>query len=353
MNKTKIIINGRFLTQKITGINRFACELCNALADFGIEIVIVAPKKIHPGYILNSRVEFFGWLTGPLWEQIDLPLYLLLHRNPLLLSFSGLGPLLYKNKITTIHDLAFYANPSWYSKSYYWFYRITTPLLAKFSKKIITVSEFSKSEIIRELGISAEKIEVINNAVHLTPLEFPAIANKVNGKYIFSVSSIDPRKNIYRLIEAYNKSGLANDYKLVLAGQTSKVFNIHISAEILKYSLGYVTDDELHVLYQNASLFVYPSLYEGFGIPPLEAMAHGCPTVISDIPVFKEIFGIASCYVNPLNPDDIKNGMIKVLSDRTYRDTLITSGVEQEKKYNWKRSANLVFQMIQPFIEVE
>ena len=353
-NKSKIFVNGRFLTQKITGINRFACELCNALTDLGIEIIIVAPKKIQPGYSINSRVESFGWLKGPLWEQIDLPLYLLFHRNQLLLSFSGLGPLLYKNKVTTIHDLAFLVNPSWYSKSYYWFYRFATPLMAKYSKKIITVSAFSKNEIIREMGIPAEKIEVIYNAVHMMPrVEFPPVASRIDGKYIFSVSSIDPRKNINRLIEAYKRSGLETDYKLILAGKSGKVFNMQVSSEIVQYSLGYVSEDELQALYQNASLFVYPSLYEGFGIPPLEAMACGCPTVISDIPVFKEIFGNAACYVDPGNADDIKNGMIRVLTDRAYRDSLMISGFEQVKKYNWKRSANLVFQLIQPFIEVE
>ena len=119
--KSKLFVNGRFLTQKITGINRFAYELCKALIALGTEIIIVAPKKIQPGYVLNCRVVQFGLLNGPLWEQVDLPFYLLRHKNPLLLSFSGLGPIFYKNKIITIHDRAFLVNPSWYSKSYYWF----------------------------------------------------------------------------------------------------------------------------------------------------------------------------------------------------------------------------------------
>lgn len=323
----------------MTGIQRFSYELCKALTDIGTEIIILAPKKIRNEYRLNCRIIQFGIFSGILWEQVDLPLFLLKHKNPLLLNFGSPGPIFYTNRIVTVHDISFYIHPAWFSKKYYYYYRLVTPVFTRLSKKVITVSEFSKNEIKRLIGIPDDKITVIHNAVSRTLTKRRSKTSLKKERYILTVASLDPRKNLVRLVEAYKQAGIGKEIKLVLAGRIDPIFNMDIPEEILANSVGYVPDEELASLYENATLFVYPSLYEGFGIPPLEAMSLGCPVILSDIPVFREIFGDAACYVDAYKTMSIRDGILRVLTDETYRDELIRKGLEKASHYNWERSA--------------
>lgn len=200
-------------------------------------------------------------------------------RWKILINFSGIGPVIVKNKIMTIHDLAFLHNPSWYSSAYRLIYKNLTPLGAKTSKKIITVSDFSKREIIKFLGIDGDKIEIVPNAVsQIFTEENPGNETRSQEKYILTVSSVDPRKNFAMLLKAFS---MINDssLKLYIIGGESKIYTTSIKYlfkseqnDNIKW-LGRVPDSELKQYYNNAACFIYPSLYEGFGIPPLEAMA--------------------------------------------------------------------------------
>ncbi|MEI8005442.1 MAG: glycosyltransferase family 1 protein [Bacteroidota bacterium] len=366
MTDKPIYINGRFLAQRMTGIPRFAFEMCKAMHDQGFSFIVLAPANVLSEYVIDFKLIRFGFIKGLFWEHLLLPLYLLFHGNPLLLNFGSYGPLFYKNRIITIHDLALLVNPSWFSRSYYWYYKLVTPVAVRRSLKIITVSNFSKSEIIRLLHVPAEKIEVIYNAValkqtagtgidpsspeetlsHINSLKNTRFNGFIQKKYILSISSLDPRKNLARIVDAFLKSGLTEEYQLVFAGKTDAIFNMELSAEIVKRSLGYVTDEELVLLYKNASLFVYPSIYEGFGIPPLEAMALGCPVILSDIPVFHEVFGEACSYFDPNDTDDIINGMIKVLNDTEYRRQLTEAAFIRLRNFSWNKSANLLIDIL-------
>jgi glycosyltransferase involved in cell wall biosynthesis len=341
-----IFINGRFLTQEMTGIQRFSYEICKALIDKEPGIVILAPKKIRKEYRLKCKIIRFGIFTNTLWEQVDLPLFLVKHKNPLLLNFGSPGPIFYPNRIVTVHDLSFYVNPAWFSKSYQFYYRFVTPVVARMSKKVITVSEFSKNEIIRLIGIPEEKITVIQNAVSSVIRKQQPNGTGEKGRYILSVTSLDPRKNLARLVDAYKMAGIETEVQLALAGKSDPVFNMELTGEILAHSAGYVPDDELSSLYENAALFVYPSLYEGFGIPPLEAMSLGCPVILSDIPVFREIFGDAAHYVDPLDAGSIRDGILQVLNNEPYRMELIRRGHERVKLYSWERSADKLYSII-------
>ncbi|MCX6251677.1 MAG: glycosyltransferase family 1 protein [Bacteroidetes bacterium] len=344
--RPNIYINGRFLSQKMTGVNRFAFELCKALYKKGFIFEVVAPKKIRNDYYPDFPVVNWGNLSGPLWEMVSLPLFLSKHENSFLLSFSGLGPIFYKNQVITIHDLAFLVNPEWFTKRYYWFYKIFTPIIARNAGKIITVSEFSKGEIMQYLGIQEEMIVVVNNAVNFEKSKVPPTGKVIEGKYLLAVSSLDPRKNLLRIIEAYKQTGIDGEYKLVLVGKSDRVFNMEATTEITERSLGYVSDDQLVQLYRNASLLIYPSLYEGFGIPPLEAMSLGCPVLISDIPVFREVFGDAGWYVDPKDTSDIRDGILAILKNSELRRTLINQGYKCAESYRWERSAGKVIEMV-------
>ena len=342
-----IFINGRFLNQEITGIQRFSYEICKALIDKEPGVIILAPRKIRKEYRLNCRIIRFGIFNGILWEQIDLPVYLTKHKNPLLINFGSPGPLFYSNRIVTVHDLSFYVNPGWFRKSYRLYYRFATPVFTRLSKKVITVSEFSKKEIMRLIGVPDEKIIVIHNAVS-SDLMIPApVRAGGRGKYILSVASMDPRKNIVRLVDACKMAGIDQEIKLVLAGKSDPIFNMQFSDEILACSVGYVPDNELSSLYENATLFIYPSFYEGFGLPPLEAMSLGCPVILSDIPVFREIFADAVHYVDPFEIVSIRDGIMMVIKNEPYRKELIRRGYERVKMYSWERSADKIVSIIQ------
>lgn len=348
-----IYINGRFLSKKMDGIGRFSVEICKQLKKSGLDFKIVIPKWLEVKNEEGFEIVKFGNLKSHFWEQIDLLRFLKSKERPLLLNLSGLGPLLYKNQIITIHDLSFYENKKWFSKAYTLFYGTTTPILAKNALKILTVSNFSKTEIIKYLQIDDEKIEVIYNAVSndfdkcSDTIEISSNVNAIlKHKYILTVSSIDPRKNLQRLIDSFLELNI-EDYKLVLVGKTSSLFNIKLNSNSQDVIFtGFVSDSDLSILYKKCEFFIYPSLYEGFGIPPLEAMKNGCAVIVSDIPSLREVCSNAALYVNPEDPESIKNGMLKMIKDSTLKEELKIKGSLRFEFFKWKDSGDKVHDLI-------
>ncbi len=222
---------------------------------------------------------------------------------------------------------------------------------AKRSDRIITISEFSKREIIDLLGVPEEKVSVIYSAPSFS--EETVDSEDTLGKYgitkpyILYVGTIEPRKNLVRLIHAFEmlKRNEKLPYRLVLAGgkgwQNEEIYRAAKESPFAEDIIftGYISNSERNCLYQNAELFVFPSLYEGFGMPPLEAMHWGCPVVTSDAASMPEICGDAAALVNPLDEEDIVKGIMAVLSDKEYAESLRKKGYEQEKKFTWETSA--------------
>ena len=222
---------------------------------------------------------------------------------------------------------------------------------AKRSDRIITISEFSKREIIDLLGVPEEKISVIYSAPSFS--EETADSEVTLGKYgitkpyILYVGTIEPRKNLVRLIHAFEmlKRNEKLPYRLVLAGgkgwQNEEIYRAAKESPFAEDIIftGYISNSERNCLYQNAELFAFPSLYEGFGMPPLEAMHWGCPVVTSDAASMPEICGDATALVNPLDEEDIVKGIMAVLSDKEYAESLRKKGYEREKKFTWETSA--------------
>lgn len=348
-----VYINGRFLCHKMDGISRFSLEICKQLKRLGLDFKVVIPKWLEYENEECFEIVRFGSLKSHLWEQIDLLRFLNSQGNPLLVNLSGLGPLFYKNQIITIHDLSFYENKKWFSKSYTLFYSIATPILSRNACKILTVSNFSKSEIIKYLKVDEEKIEVIYNAVANeveNRVENSKISSVVNDilehKYILAVSSIDPRKNLQRLIDSFLELKLEN-YKLVLVGKTSNHFNVKLRADSKSVVFtGFVSDSELSMLYRKCEFFIYPSLYEGFGIPPLEAMKNDCTVIASEIPSLKEVCSDAALYVNPLDIESIKKGMLKIIEDPVLKEELKRKGSLRLEFFKWTHSGEKVLSLI-------
>ncbi|WP_080059047.1 glycosyltransferase family 4 protein [Spirosoma aerolatum] len=344
-----VLINARFLTQPITGVQRFAIELSKALKAIDISIRFIAPRNvIHREVASLLEVETIGTYTGHLWEQIELPLLLKQRRNHLLVNLCNTAPVILKNNIVVVHDISFMHHPEWYSKKFATTYQLFIPYIIKKSKQVLTVSNYSRQDISYTLDIPKSSIEVLYQQV--APIFFD-ISNvrrpNKYGRYILGVSSIDPRKNFIGLVKAFRASGLT-DTKLVIVGQQHKVFADSQLKSLIEGDesiifTGYVDDVELVNLYHHAMLFAYPSYFEGFGIPPLEAMACGCPTLVSNTTSMPEVCGDASLYVDPYDIDSIRKGLVEIATNLRLQVELREKGYKQVLKYSWRQSAeNLV-----------
>lgn len=349
-----IYINARFLTQPVTGVQRFAIEMCKELVKNNLQIQLIAPNNIISKVLAKELgVKIIGSRTGHMWEKIDLPLYLLTQKSPLLINLCNTSPLFYKNQFVTIHDMAVFENPHWFSKKFSLFYKLMYPLMIFGSKKVLTVSNFSKQEILKYLNIDPSKVEVIYNSVDHFKINEKEIKLNIYGKYLLCVGSVEPRKNLLSVIKAFQVLNLS-DYKLVIVGGKNKLFNVLQLSEIISNEFhdkiiftGYVSDEELSTLYINAVVFIYPSLYEGFGIPPLEAMKHGCVTMVSNSSSLPEICGNASFYINPTNNEEIVEKLKFLVENEGLKTTLINQGYSQVLKYSWRKSAQNLLSIIE------
>lgn len=351
------VVNGRYLTQKATGVHRYAFEICNKLHEMGVDFHVAIPQEIEPSYKFDFKTVRCGSLKTHLWEQISLPRYLKSIGNPLLISFTGCGPLNYNNQIMTIHDVSHERYPQWFSKNYYRFYHFMMPRIGKKAHAILTVSEFSRQEIVDTLGLDANKIHVVHSNVpfHNKPSNEEILSYRPSPdaeRYIIAVSSMDPRKNFSRLVEAFRHID-DKSVKLYIIGMSFKAFNTPDLQQLTSKNVhlpGYIPDEALQSMYQNALLSVYPSLYEGFGLPPLESMTYGCPVINSDIPALREVSEDAAIYVDPYDTHNITMTINRLLKDADLRQELRIKGLEQIKKYSWEKSASQVYELAQRFM---
>ena len=340
----KFHINGRFLTQNLTGVQRFAYELTSNIIKRNGNVTVITPNSnLIPYDIETERIIKTGNFKSHLWEQTDLRFFSVRQKGSLLINLGNTAPMYFRKQVITIHDLSVFTNPKWFSKTFSTVYKTLLPNIAKYSEKIITVSEFSKSEIVRHLQVSPSKIEVIYNAVSPEIKPDLNVINPKNsyGQYILAVSSIDPRKNLPRLIEAFQN--LKNkDLNLVIVGASNSIFNQSVvrptdSEQIIFTNR--VSNSELASLYMNAVCLVFPSLYEGFGLPPIEAMKMGCPVITSNNSSLPEICGDAAYYINPTSTQEITAAINEMLTDEKLRNDLKMKGEKRSAFFNWSESS--------------
>lgn len=339
----KICVNARFLTQHMTGVQRYAVEICLELKRMrGDEIEFVSPCGIvQKKYAELLNAQIIGKHKGHVWEQIDLPLYLRKKGNPLLLNLCNTAPLFYRNKIVTVHDVAFMAYPQTFSKSFLYFYKFMIPRIMRTARKVVTVSDFSKDEIVKYYGIEKNKIEVVYSAVS-DIFQNSIRQNKAASPYLLAVSSVNHRKNFISVLKAFQVFKEHN--KNVCLYIVGDVFNSNFQRiNIDDYRddprivfLGRISDEELVNYYRNALAFVFPSLYEGFGLPPLEAQICGCPVLVADIPPLHEVIANSGIYCDPNSIHSIAEGMKKVVeSGQILRD----KGYDNVKRFSFKKSS--------------
>ncbi len=304
-----IIINGRFLVHRVTGVERYARELLaelDKIIEPGKVILAVPPEiKDAPNY-RNIQIKKVGKLHNRMWEHISLPLYV--RKRGISLNLCNVAPLIDPG-IVCIHDMKIKARPKDFSKAFLLWYNLLFFNECRRAKKIITVSEFSKREIIKYYHVDPQKIIIIPNAwQHFEDVEcVDGTAQKYGlskGEFYFSVCSIEPNKNLKWIIETAKK----NPYILfAVAGTTNAaVFSKELKTGIPSNMklLGYITDAEVKTLMRECKAFLFPSFYEGFGIPPLEALSAGCKQIyVSDIEAMHEIFGDDVSYIDPNVPE--------------------------------------------------
>lgn len=258
--------------------------------------------------------------------------------------------------VCTIHDICFEHFTDIFTKKEYFRQKILIPYAAHKSEKIFTVSKYSKGDIAKHYNISDSKIIVTYNAVNseFKPLE-KATRKKVrtkygikNHKYVLSVCNLQPRKNLVRLIRAFRmmKEEKPGKEQLVIVGKKAWMFN-----DILKEALGnsndiiftdYVPEEDLIRLYNDASCFIYPSYFEGFGIPPLEAMACGTPVAVANATSLPEVVGDAGLYFDPYNETEIKDTIKVLLSDEELCRILREKGLKRAHEFKWEVSSKKI-----------
>jgi len=280
------------------------------------------------------------------------------HFNFTSLSTGAKAPL----KISTVHDLSFLRYPEFFSgRKNFWHRALGVKKILRAADKIVAVSENTKNDIIELVGIAPEKIQVIYPGNNLKKEEIsPAAIRELKEKhnlsdnFILYIGNIEPRKNISGLIEAFNilraqaASQAENhlvDLQLVLAGGAGwKNKTIYHAWQKSPYKndikfLGYINEAEKAVLYSQAAIFAYPSFYEGFGFPPLEAMTYGLPVVCSNVSSLPEVVGDAALMINPFRTEEISKALEIILTDEKVRQRLIDSGYERARLFSWDKAA--------------
>jgi glycosyltransferase involved in cell wall biosynthesis len=349
-----LVVNGKFTAQRLTGVQRVAYELMRAVRSNQTakdEIEVAVPPNAVDSASPIDRLRPVPWLKGDLWEQIALPLAT---RGELLLSLCNSGPVFKRRHVVMVHDMAVYDTPHTFSWLFRTWYRIKFSMLIRYAPILLTVSSFSKSRICSLLGVDESRVRVVRpGADHFARIAAePAIVERLGlsgVKYCVIVGSLDPRKNLARVLAAVGKLGHLRDVKfVVVGGANTRVFAQSGSSGLAAPAgaenpqivrAGYVSDGELKALYEHAACLAFPSLYEGFGLPPLEAMFCGCPAIVSRHPALVEACGDAAMHCDAESIDDIAQKIERMLTDDALRARYKQAGLRHAHAQSWDRSA--------------
>ncbi len=343
---TRVTINGRFLTRPATGVDRFAFEVLRCWlptygADSSARIVVPRNVPCHDGGEFPAA-HSVGKLGGHGWEQLELPVFC---RDDMLVSLCNTGPIAQRLHLAVLHDAGAIVNASTYSYSFRTWYRVLFAGLMRRASIIATVSDFSASELMRHFGRSAARIEVISESGEhiLRATADPRVLERLNLKgrrYVLCVGSRAANKNFGAIVRAAAMlSDLAVEV-VAVGGSNGRVFADPAPNATNLVLAGYVSDGELRALYENAQCFVFPSLYEGFGLPPLEAMHCGCPAIVSSRAALPEVCGDGALYCDPDDPVDIARQLRRVLSSQSLRRELRDRGFARVRSFSWKKAAD-------------
>jgi len=328
-----VAINARAAVRReLGGVERVAATLAREL------------PALRPGrYRVLQPPAALAHRAGHAWEQALLPLAARGAR--VILSPANLAPLASRRNVVIVHDLAPIVRPDWYRGPYGTWHRALVPRLARRALRVLTVSEFSKGELVERLGLTPESIRVTPPGVdaRFRPEADPEPARRehgLDGPYVLTVATRGPRKNVRALDAAAEQLG-AEGIELVAAG-SSRAYMGRDEPPSRVRALGYVADEHLPGLYAGARAFVLPSLYEGFGLPCVEAMACGTPVVAADAAALPEACGGAALLADPHDPAALSGSVVTAALDEEVRARLVRAGRERAAGLTWARTAGLV-----------
>lgn len=351
---TGIVINGRFLTQRTTGVQRYAREMVNAIDAIdmpGLPIELICPPGAEalPG-LRQIRQSFSGFGRGQAWEQLQLPWFA---AGRPLVCLCNLAPILCLNRAVVIHDAAVFDAPGGYGRLFTAWYRLAQRALVLGRAQVITVSQFSRGRLVSALGVPCDQVEVVGGAVDhvdrvqpdLSLIERLSLQDK---PYLLAIGSLHPNKNIGALETAMADPRLVGLHLVVVGGRSPSVFRAGAEqggAANVHYT-GYASDEQLVGLLKRAKLFVFPSVYEGFGLPPLEAMRLGCPVLASRATAIPQVCGDAAAYFDPTNAEQLASAIADLVSNDEQCARLIAAGKRHVEQMTWNVQAQALLASI-------
>jgi glycosyltransferase involved in cell wall biosynthesis len=351
-----IAINGRFLTQQMVGVQRFAIEVVKAIdgligdgefPELQGRIEILAPRSARDFSLRHIPLRRCGLGSGYFWEQIECPIYA---HGKTLLSLCMVGPVAVRDQVLVVHDATVRALPLTFSARFRAAYNFLIPLLCRRCRCAVTVSEFSRREIGRWYGADVSRMPVcFEGADHLTQVEPDhGVFDRLDlaGRKFFLSVGVGKNKNTDALVAAFEKAQLP-DTLLVLTGQRYSWISGREAPQPgdgLRYA-GYVTDGELRALYERALGLACASRYEGFGLPPVEAMTAGCPVIISDQPAMLEICGDAALHCAADDTTAMARLMRRVHADPALRTSLVAAGHARVARFTWRATARMLLEI--------
>jgi len=373
MKPKKILIDAKPLLLPATGIGRYTYEVACRMekedifeSDFFYgyyskklfkpseqnsvkKASMLLTKNQYVKKVLRKAVNLVGRVAAPQYD---------LYWQP---SFIP-SPVVKASKVvTTVHDFSFILHKEFQPKERIEHFEKNFFKNLYRSDKIITGSEFTKKEILERTSFREDQVEVIYHGIDhklFKPCDDLDVEITLPDKFILSVGSIEPRKNLMGLLEAYNALAkeLKEEYHLVLVGfkgwENKEIMKLIDANKSYVHYLGYVSDYDLVKVYNLASLFIYPSFYEGFGLPPLEAMACGTPVIISDVSSLPEVGGDATVYCNPYDVEDISKKISLVLENTQLQQKMSLAGIQRASLFTWEKSAKKHMQLFQEVIGI-
>jgi glycosyltransferase involved in cell wall biosynthesis len=366
-----IAVNTRFLLGELEGYGYFIHELFRVLVrkhpehqfyflfDRPFNEEFIFSSNVHPVVVSPPARHPLLWKY---WYDVKLPVVLNKIKADVLVSPDGYSSLTTKvPQCLVVHDLGFLHQPDAYKKSHVRFLKKKTPKFLRKARSIVTVSQFSKDDIVKHYKTKPEKIDVVYNGVKdiFRPVSFD-VKNVVKEKftegneYFIYVGAIQPRKNLVNLLKAFSifKKRLQSNMKLLIAGRLAwKNEEFLQLIKTYKYRsdvvlTGYLTEKELANVLGSAYALVYPSFFEGFGVPVVEAMKCEVPVLTSEKTSMEEAAGDAALYFNPNDHQDIADKMMLIYKDENLRKQLIKKSKTNAAKYDWEKSAELFWESI-------
>ena len=349
-------------------IHNLLVHLPKADADLTYTAFVGEREKSYPGWTMEA-----SWLSTDepllrvLWEQLGQPWAARRAKLDLLHAPVYVSPALHSGPtVVTVHDLSFFLHPDLFRRPHRAYLQACTRRSVEKADAVIAVSESTRSDVIEVLGTPATKVTTVHNGVDsdMRPLSRDEVnayrrRHALPSQMMLFLATLEPRKNLPTLLEAYATMRQKHNsrHHLVVAGGRGWYYQeIYATVERLGLRedvtfLGFVPREELALLYNAAELFVYPSLYEGFGFPPLEAMACGTPVVVSNTSSLPEVVGDAGVSVDPYDADALASAILKVLSDASLRDRLRHAGLANAARFSWEKTASATVQVYRRVLE--